>query len=361
MAVTFSVHPGLTRVGGSRGPAWPYGAAGEVELRHARGPTPGLVWPPAELWGRRVATLRSRTSAAWWYGHANSFVLAAASAFANHRPLVLSPDDVWSCIAQGFARHVRENSETMRSRFVTHAGKLELMVRDDRLAPGRPDNDWSPAVAQLVACVGDHVGKTHELLTDTFSTTSSVERVAAQIVLLDSFEAYFGYTVRSYCGIPKMTLLGEARDWIQLRQRAAVLTEFDLGWWMEALLPALDHFVDAAEGRADAEVWRSFVKWREQSGGCTFNGWINALFPYSGAGKRRWSEPPERFEGAKLGDFPRGVSIVPFNWKYSKQELPMCLGAGFLGIHEDAESGALRPVLGWWVGPDSARGPSPRR
>ena len=53
---------------------------------------------------------------------------AALKAFYGHHPLVIRPDDVWFCIAQGFATHVRENAESLRSRFVTHSGKKKLVV-----------------------------------------------------------------------------------------------------------------------------------------------------------------------------------------------------------------------------------------
>src|SRR5690349_14786617 len=48
----------------------------------------------------------------------NLFVQIVDAAFALHYPLVLSPDDVWLCLAQGFARHVNENAEKLRERFV---------------------------------------------------------------------------------------------------------------------------------------------------------------------------------------------------------------------------------------------------
>ena len=42
--------------------------------------------------------------------------LAAAvyCAFAQHRPLILTPDAVWLTIAQGFAQHVNSHSKRLR-------------------------------------------------------------------------------------------------------------------------------------------------------------------------------------------------------------------------------------------------------
>src|SRR5262245_22062239 len=49
---------------------------------------------------------------------------AVHTAFASHFPLILSPDDIWLCIAQGFAHHVNQNAELLRERFVRHQGKV---------------------------------------------------------------------------------------------------------------------------------------------------------------------------------------------------------------------------------------------
>ena len=38
--------------------------------------------------------------------HQNAFLATAWYAHAQHRPLVLTPDAVWLCIAQGFAAHI---------------------------------------------------------------------------------------------------------------------------------------------------------------------------------------------------------------------------------------------------------------
>ena len=55
------------------------------------------------------------------------FVQAAHDAFYRHYPLVLSPDAVWFCIAQGFAHHINGHAEDFRRRLVAHDGQLTLV------------------------------------------------------------------------------------------------------------------------------------------------------------------------------------------------------------------------------------------
>ena len=42
-----------------------------------------------------------------------------------------------------------------------------------------------------------------------------------------------------------------------MRAKAGQLKEYDLDWWLEGLLPALDEFVQAAHGRPNLDFWRS--------------------------------------------------------------------------------------------------------
>lgn len=62
----------------------------------------------------------------------NMLARAVHSAFYDHFPLRLSPDAIWITIAQGFANHVSENAEALRSKFVQFKGQEVITV-------GRPD------------------------------------------------------------------------------------------------------------------------------------------------------------------------------------------------------------------------------
>jgi len=72
----------------------------------------------------------------------HAFFSALHAAFFDHRPFVLSPDMIWLLIAQGFANHVNENAEEMRSHFVSHQGKKKLTVRRDDFFKGSLENPW---------------------------------------------------------------------------------------------------------------------------------------------------------------------------------------------------------------------------
>ena len=48
--------------------------------------------------------------------------------FYDHVPLRLTPDALWITLARGFALHVNENAEELRSKFVSHSGQKKLTV-----------------------------------------------------------------------------------------------------------------------------------------------------------------------------------------------------------------------------------------
>ena len=220
-----------------------------------------------------------------WKPLANAFLAAVHAAFSNHYPLVLSPDVIWICIAQGMAQHINANPEKLRRRFVSHEGKETLTVKND-FKKGSPANPWPEAFDQFSQEIKMHIGgEMHDLLTPNFTTTGPVERAAAQIVLMDCFKQYFCYRMVCICGIPEITLKGSVEDWKLLREKAVSLAAYDLEWWIDALRPILDQFVAAASGQVDKPFWSSIYKLKKAYGRDVINGWVVTLFPYLQAGR----------------------------------------------------------------------------
>ncbi len=315
----------------------------------------------------------------------NAFLSTIHTCWSQHYSLVLTPDMIWLCIAQGLAQHVNKNSEKLRSKFVEHEGKKELVVKRSGFKKGSPLNPWPEVLDDFSSQIRSHVGdKTHDLLTPTFSTTGPVERAAAQIVLMNCFKDYFDYRFMCICGIPSITLEGTVEDWEQLRARTMELAEYDLGWWIESLTPILDQFVAAASGKVDQEFWSKIYHYRGSSpyqAGPFVTGWVLTLFPYKENGEKNeflslWlqvdptSHDKEAIEeaerlgtpwfqqnledhrGLKHKTFPNGVCSTPFIYQECNEEYPMHFYAGFMTVSQDPTTLALRPEIGWAVADD---------
>jgi hypothetical protein len=290
----------------------------------------------------------------------HGLAMALHLAYQRHRPLTLSPDDVWLCIAQGLARHVEANAEALRPRLVAHQGKLPLEVRrDEILNDPSAAGEWAVAIDGLVEHVRAHLGGRASLFVSSFSTTDRASRIASQITLLGAMQSYFEYTIASLCGIPKVTLLGTVADWRDVRARARVLGELDLERWASRLDPVLEAIERTAAGRVDVEFWRRIYKEHHASGGESISGWVNVLFPFlgdRGTQPNPWvfadDEPENELEMPKLRDLPSGLASAPFSWRLLTEERPMQLVSGFVGVSRARDDG-VRPAIGWCVAPAS--------
>jgi hypothetical protein len=291
-------------------------------------------------------------------------------AYANHRPIVLSPDDIWLLISQGVALHINRNAESLRDKLVYHKDQITLTVKTDQMLLGKDDIGANPDTVQPVDWTlifddfvrqmkqntkGDIVS---ELCAD-FSTTTVNSRIASQITVMNAMQPFFKYVVvNCICGIPSVTLKGTPEDWQKIVDRAKTLEQYDLGWWTKDLIPVLEEFVQASKGKPDKEFWRCMVmKIRPdeiRSGGCIpveptrFDGWFLTLFPYDSHGRTPKAVTPEH-------EMANDLLFVNFKYQVIDargdiiQETPMQFYSGFVGVDEDTETYAIAPRIGWLV------------
>jgi hypothetical protein len=299
-------------------------------------------------------------------------VLAVHAAFSEHRPLLLSPDIIWITLAQGFAQHINNNAETLRSRFVRHQGKQKLSVESYGI-PQQPQQ-WSEAAQQWALHIRDQVGADlYQLLECNFSTTTPITRTASHIVMMDAFQQYFDYVMFCICGIPDITLLGTVEDWQSICDRVQMMAQYELNWWTDRLLPICREFIETVSGRPSLEFWRCIYKPEAVYGADLITGWLADLFPYikhpiTKAPSVRnpileidccelpitdtFSLNPSRQvnHGIYPNSLPLGLSQAPFKVKMlDGKEYSLELIAGFIGVRQDSEQGTLQPEIGWAV------------
>jgi len=294
---------------------------------------------------------------------AGSLICTILRAFADHFPLILKPDDFWCLITFAFARHVDENSEKLRSNFVDHSGKKNLVVNVDHFVMGEMQpKDWERDVfPDFTKQIGKHVkGDIHKVITSGFSTTSPTTKAAFEITLMSAMKHYFTYTMRTCCGIPWIELEGTKDDWILLREKTqklftSMVPEFrDV--WKKSLIPVLNEFVNVYDGKVNHHFWQSMVKRVPHGHGSgsysTISGWINIFYPYLAKKMNNFVIPWEELrnqDGNELGDYPLLLSSAPVNWEYYGKNYDMHIHAGMLGTLQDPDTLALRPRIGWFV------------
>lgn len=282
------------------------------------------------------------------------------TAYADHRPVVLSPDAIWLTISQAFARYVNAHAEEMRFSIVAHKGKQDLSVTSTKDLVDETA-DWTDILQQFTNQLSKQTkGNLHQTITADFTTTGATERIVSQATLMDAFKTYFNYQViKIVCGIPSISLTGTPDDWRNVLGKAQKLAIYPgIKPWTEKLLPILKEFVAAAEGRPNQSFWQNIVRRKRvdelRGGGCSyerptlFDGWFLTFFPdKEGAVKDSVSW--------NYNNMPSGLVRVGFKFKrmssdgHVLSQVPLELWAGFTGIDVDKTTQALTPRLGWLV------------
>jgi hypothetical protein len=263
---------------------------------------------------------------------------------------------------------VAENSDSMRPLLVRHEGRRKLKVKAAALdveALEEAVTSFSSLIRQVINPV------LHDTLICNFSTTTPNIRTASEVVLMDSFSCYFDYCLNCVCGIPRITIEGTPEDWRSIRARVEVLATYDLEWWVTRLLPILDEFLLAAEGRPTQEFWQAIYKPKKAYGDTVATGWVNDLFPYLGDAPQRhrnyvfqhdrqdWALTVDQGidtevdfyrpqKGVGLNSFPSGLSSAQVTVSFrdgSQKEVDLV--AGYLAVVQNSLDLTLSPFISW--------------
>lgn len=292
----------------------------------------------------------------------DAFFQGMIRAFAEHRPVTLSPDVIWLLISQGFSQYVNQHSEQMRQLLVSHEGKKELRVNSDK---PYIDCDWPVIVENFTSQINDNTkGNIARILASPFSTTGTTELVAHRITLMENVRTYFEYVVEYVvCGIPYITLTGTSKDWNDVLNRTRSLDRYGMQWWTKDLVPILEEFVKASEGKPDDAFWRDIVKIDHpdvvRGRSCNpsykpteFDGWFLKFLPYMKDSKRT----PEKV--TMLTEMAPEIVRVPFRYEEYRMQngkrivtcnMQMELWAGIIGMSQDPTTLCLTPQIGWLV------------
>ncbi len=308
----------------------------------------------------------------------NGFAGAVFTSYADHRPLVLCPDDLWMLICQGFSIHVNKNFTALKSSLFLSDQVKTLVVRNDSLPNANP-KDWDQLIHSFADSIRSYTRQDlfHEMM-QQFSTTTETETVAYEVTLMESVKQAFSYVGITGCGIPSITLQGTLQDWQQLEEKVKFLKAYGMEDWMEVLQPVLHQFTEAYQGRVDVKFWQGLFKEETDYGKLAVNGWIIKFFPYlkrdstfgwgpRGATDKILYVPNPYIHGNDYylsdlvtGDFPSGFATVPVKWVIvdpvtgRPRERNMNVSAGFFGMLQDTLTMALKPYIGWAVSDQDA-------
>ena len=318
-------------------------------------------------------------------------ILGYLRAYQNHYPVTISPDIAWLLICQGFANHVNNSPEKIRSQIVNFEGKKMLTVeRDVSGIKNLADFQWETVFPEFAEQIAGFTGKTLiDNLSADFTTTTPTMRMATQITIMESMKEFFNYKVSFVgCGIPEVTVEGSVGDWKKILKRLDYLSQYDLKWWTSELKPVIQKIIDTKEGKLDKQFWMNMVKYHQLGAYGSYNGidgWLLKFYPYLQGGA-----PPVAEKKVTAGNVPMDVMLVnvdapsyktrtlylrrsefkeilfvntlpkelanvPFVLELKdasgavKESFNMEFWAGFMGVKQDKQSFNVKPEIGWAI------------
>lgn len=319
----------------------------------------------------------------------NHFLLMLQTAFNEHKPICISPDDIWLLICHGFSEHIKLNSEYFKETISGLDEKQTIQVRRDDFVIGQ-DNSWEEIFPEFTKEITKKINTNlYSNIVLNFSTSTEKEINAFEISFMDSMSNYFDYDFVSMCGIPEIELRGTIEDYKKIIAALGELKKYKLGWWIDRIIPVITKIIGTLNGQVYNDFWNSLFKENNQSGGPFITGWISYFFPYlkttvtekngiinykkPGASKNQILKTIKveglNFDNYKihtvqirnprldedtnfelaLDDFPSGKSTVPFKWIYRHENFEMNFISGFIGIKENELSNTLSTDINWIV------------
>lgn len=284
---------------------------------------------------------------------AHPFLAGTFKAYQEHRPIVISPDIIWTLIEQGFARHITLHAEKFRDRLVNFKEKREITIvlnkNDIRL--GNPKSKWRSALPQFAEQIEKFTGKEHvNNLRADFSTTTTDSRIVSEIILMESVKSFFDYRMMVMgCGISTVTLEGSVADWESILKKLDYIETFDLSWWTAELRPIIQQIVQSKKGNLDKAFWNNMVQMRNKQVYApheTIDGWIAKFYPFTDKGERR-----ELLPIGNMNAIASEYVKVPFvlEDKEEGKQYPMEIWAGLFGMEQDQGNFSLKPSIGWSI------------
>ena len=290
--------------------------------------------------------------------------------YAKHIPVTVSPDILWMLIVQGFSRHIDQNAEKLRNKFVDFDGQKALILGGDEWTIEEITREgWESTFAAFVELIKRNAGDSMvKIITPTFSTTTPTIQVSSQIAIMSCFKNYFKY-IRLYggCGFPYINLQGTLKDYEELKSKVEKLKGFDIDDWIKELIIIIDKIIETKKGKVDVDFWKNMIKNKETieprgSGALTkvenIDGWLLNFYPYYKVDdvfkkceklvrKTDFNKP---LDVKNLKNIPEEMVEVPLimHHKITGKDTELTIKTGFLGMIQE-KNGLAKPEIGWFI------------
>ncbi|KAF9478769.1 hypothetical protein BDN70DRAFT_895485 [Pholiota conissans] len=270
----------------------------------------------------------------------NGFVGTVITAYGQHHHLIVRPDDVWLAILIQFNFYeydlmptsINANAEELRSKFVAHEGKKDLLV----------------STLEFAKLAKDTAKEIHKNIgfCPLSTTTTDNDTVVFAAALMATLKA---------------NAKGLAIHIIPPRQTRGIRSRANLLGFPPPSY--IRKFVQAFDGEQDVAFWNGMVNREEICGGSLISGWISYFCVWSGQGRWQGSDLPSPYKlrtYAAVDDCPKyylssdmiAVGFLDFDLNLDDDgTIYDCIVvAGHLAsMAEGIDRDTLRPQAGWFV------------
>lgn len=247
------------------------------------------------------------------------------TAWNNHYGVIFTPDIFWQLFLTEVAGHIKDNAEKYRSLFTDSDEKKEITV-----LTADPQLISLDLIAEKLT---ELVPTDSDMFLPEFTTTTIGSALSFKAAFADAMSPYYDYSMM-LCGIPKVKLLGEEKDWDAVTSRVAKFKEIiELPEYFDAV-DSLANDIKSNVSNPDAEFWGNiFSLKRCGSGGqVEVSGWINNLYIKS-------PRP------AYIQNYPASVSFVSYKFLNTGQDFELCYGL----FSSNVEGEYLVPEFGFVI------------
>ena len=292
------------------------------------------------------------------------FFTAIYECYNNHWALKTTPDDWWFTLIRTIAMAIDGNMEKegVKTFFSRHAEKKPLTVYLDD--PKKVD--YESFFRQITDQIQRNIKLNGyiDIIRSDFSTSTPTHRIVSEITAMSSVQFLFDYAMTTRCGIPYIILLGQERDWVQLKQKflelkdilKPILTFIGLNEWWDNVETICDKLIESYRGNADISWWNQIFSTRKHKGRGMFSGddsWTayDGWFLTGMLNISAFTVTDFRGDQKTLGQIPSGLVSVPLTINDSGTETKGTIAAGIAGIKIDGSKDVpvVESIHGWTI------------
>lgn len=192
------------------------------------------------------------------------------TAFLEHYPVIVSPDILWMLILEGFNRHVRLNSEKLKSKFVKKNDDKIVIVQQpngDKNINKVSAKRWGDIFTEFIEQSKEYIdGTVLHLFTPYFSTTTEDIEYSCQLSIMSIILPYVTFVkkfksrgVCGACAFPYIKLQGTLQDYKQLKLIVQGLKGYLIDDWLKQINLIIDKIIETKKGNIDKKFWDNMI------------------------------------------------------------------------------------------------------